>query len=149
MFHKLFKNQLGAAVIAELLIAVIVLGLAGLGGYKMHNQSAQAAPKCGDKACFEQKFSACEQAIYTDSSDPSGSIYLEIYGKNNVGCKMLVRYVSGSDPSFVGKDLTCNFNNSMKYQDSVSSTVQNVVAGKEKSCEGTLLQALQNIPAQQ
>jgi hypothetical protein len=70
MLQRLYKNQLGATVIAELLIAVIVLGLAGFGGYKMHDKSAKGAPKCGDKTCFEQKFSACEQAAYTDSSDP-------------------------------------------------------------------------------
>lgn len=148
MFRKLFNNQLGAATAAELLITVVILGIAGFGGYKMHNPSTQQAPKCGDQACFEQKFSACERAAYTDSRDPSGSVYLEIYGRNNVGCKMLVKFLPGGDPLFAGKDLTCNFDNSKKYEDAVSSTVQNVFNGKEKSCEGSLLQTLQNLPAQ-
>ena len=148
MFRRLFNNQLGAAVLAELLIALLVLGMAGFGGYKIHQGQSQKTPKCGDKACFEQKFTSCEKAIFTDTSNSEGNIYLEIYGKNDVGCKMLLRYTSGN-PAWLNKNLICNFDNSMKYEDSVASTVQNIVGGKDNSCEGPFLDLLKTLPPQQ
>lgn len=147
MFRRLLDNQLGAAVIAELFITVLVLGMAGFGGYKIHQGQSQKIPQCGDKACFEQKFTACEKAAFTDTSSPEGNIYLEIYGKNDVGCKMVFRYISGS-PDWINKNLICNFNNSMKYEDSVASTVQNILGGKDNSCEGPFLDVLKTLPAQ-
>lgn len=148
MAMKIIRNQLGATVIAELLIAVVVLAMAGFGGYQIHNKNNQKIPTCGDKTCFEQKFSACSPAAFTDTSSQEGNIYMEIYGKNDLGCKMLLRYTTG-DPSWVNKNLTCNFDNSKSYQDSIGTKIQSVLTGKDNSCEGPFLQVLKTLPAQQ
>lgn len=130
---------------AELLIALVVLATVGFGGYQMHHKQSQQAPKCKDKACFEQKFSACERAAFTDTSNSEGDIYMEIFGKNDVGCKMLLRYTTGN-PDWLNKNLTCNFDNSKSYEESIGAKVQSILGGKDDSCEGPFLQVLKNLP---
>ncbi|HEX5455911.1 MAG TPA: hypothetical protein VFW77_00945 [Candidatus Saccharimonadales bacterium] len=145
ILHKLLNSQTGTTVVAEMLITLLVLGAAAFGGYRIHQHSTAVAV-CDSKSCFEKKFSACEKASYTVRSKYDGTFYSEIYGPKDDGCSMLTRYTYyPNNPDWVNKDLVCTYDNSVGFDESISSTIQKAAVGQSTSCEGPFLKVLQNL----
>jgi hypothetical protein len=145
ILQRLKNNQTGATVVAEMLVTLLVLGIAAFGGYRIH-QDSTVVPACDSKSCFEKKFSACEKASYTVRSKYDGNFYSEIYGRKDDGCSMVIRYTYyPNNPGWVNKDLLCTYDNSMGFDDAVTSTIQKAAVGQSTSCEGPFLEVLQNL----
>ena len=121
------------AVLAEMIITVLVLGGAAFGGYRIHQHNTVVSA-CDSKSCFEKKFTACEKASYTVRSEYDGNFYSEIYGPKDDGCSMVIRYTYyPSNPDWVDKDLICTYDNSMSFDDAVTSTLQKAAVGQSSS----------------
>lgn len=163
---KLLKNQHGTVVLGELILVIIVLGIAGFAGYKIQQEnnrnkntlssqkieskdktkekvSNANAENCADISCFEEKFAKCEPAKL-DYINPFASVYYEIYGPEDNGCRMLFRYTRNPNPAWENKDITCTWDNKINFQESIEKTFNNLRPGVNASCEGPLLSILQN-----
>ncbi|HET7673332.1 MAG TPA: hypothetical protein VFK11_02365 [Candidatus Saccharimonadales bacterium] len=143
---NLINDQLGASILAEVLVVLLVLGAVAFGAYRIYQDKYQAVA-CDSKDCFEKKFDKCEKAKYTFKSETEGAFYSEIYGPKDGGCSTLMRYLKyPQNPSWVGKDLVCTLDSSKSLDDALNSTLSRIVAGQNTSCKGPFLEVLQNLP---
>ncbi|HYF96540.1 MAG TPA: hypothetical protein VD947_00710 [Patescibacteria group bacterium] len=163
---KLLRNQHGTVVLGELILVIIVLGIAGFAGYKIQNEnnknkntpssqnieskdktkekiSKSKAENCTDISCFEEKFAKCE-AAKLNYINPFASVYYEIYGPQNDGCRMLFRYTKNPNPAWENQDIICTWDNKINFQESVEKTFNNLGSGINTTCEGPLVPILQN-----
>ncbi len=97
---------------------------------------------CGSQTCFEEKFAVCEKAI-TVADIGLASFSYEIIGPVAGGCAMKVHFPTNPNPAWENQPMTCTFNNSIGFVESVQSIIG---AGKksETTCVGPLVDIMWN-----
>ena len=97
----------------------------------------EAISSCGGYDCFKKNFLRCEQANLTYTLRLFGGInttyYYEIFGPNEGLCEMKSKYIENPNPRFVGKEMTCLYNNTLEFE----TAVQNMYM-----CQGELYDLL-------
>ncbi len=91
---------------------------------------------CGAEECFAEFFASCSPATLSAES-PLGSIFYEIYGPEDTGCKVLIKYTENPNPEWVNEGMTCVMDNSIGFLNSVLTTFEGIPAGSVV-CEGPL-----------
>jgi Tfp pilus assembly major pilin PilA len=86
---------------------------------------------CGYKDCFQQKFKACEPAV-TTANIGIGAVEYKILGKGTTGCNVTFKYTNYPDPTWVNKEMTCEFNNKVSFDDAMKP----VFSGTNTTCKG-------------
>jgi hypothetical protein len=95
---------------------------------------------CGDEACFNKKFIACEPSILKADAGPA-SVEYKILNKTANGCSLTFKYTNYPDPTWTNKEMTCEFNNKITFQDSLQKVFIGVTTG-EMVCIGPLYDIL-------
>jgi hypothetical protein len=130
------------------LFAVLITALAVVLLSSNKNKSGQSGDTqtqvttiCQDESCLEQNFAQCLPAEYT-FDEAGGSIFkYTVTGIQDVGCDVKMEYVTSKySPEYVGKDMTCEFDNRLDFR----SAVRNVVNfPQDYDCSGDLLPLFQ------
>ena len=84
------------------------------------NAEIEASSSCGDMACFNQKFSTCAVSNLTLTAMDNLIYYYEILGPKNSSCEVKSRFLANPNPSFIGKDMTCLYDNNIDFETSVA-----------------------------
>jgi SHS2 domain-containing protein len=135
---KLIKDQIGMAVLFELSLTMLVLGTVGFSTY---NIKAGETIECSEQSCFEAAFAECKKSTF-DYTEAGARTHLEIYGRSDDDCRMLVKFIDGQLGGFdySNTEMTCNFDNDSKLEDSVGKTIEKVFIGEKTSCQGSLIE---------
>ncbi len=95
---------------------------------------------CGYEDCFKQKFKSCKPAITVADAGMSAVEY-KILGKGATGCNVTLKNTVYPDPAMVNKEMTCEFNNKLSFEDSLQKVFSGVSAGTVV-CKGSLYDVL-------
>lgn len=102
----------------------------------------QNTVNCGTEACFEEKFAVCEPATLTSVIDMDiGAVEYTIIGKGAVGCNLTFKYTAYPEPSWINKEMTCEFDNKVSFEDSINKVFRGVGEGTV-TCKGPLYEIL-------
>lgn len=71
---------------------------------------------CGDILCFEEKFAKCEPATITLKLTNNLIYYYEIVGPKEGLCELKSKFLANPNPEWVGKEMTCGYDNSKKFE---------------------------------
>lgn len=92
---------------------------------------------CGDEKCFNEKFASCSPVTMTSDAQIFGAVSYDVRNKTKNGCNVAFKYTKYSDPSWVGKEMVCEVNNKIGFQEAWSKVFENVTNGTLK-CTGPL-----------
>lgn len=117
-----------------------------INGIKVHIEApVTQTVDCGNSDCFEQKFAKCEKATLTASViGMKVEYYYEIIGPELGKCKMLTRYNKNPNPLWVDKNMTCLYNNSLKFEEANKQVMNGILIGSV-ICDGELFQILSSM----
>lgn len=97
---------------------------------------------CKDANCFNQKFISCEPAtLQADDGVGYGAANYKIIGKTATGCNITFKYTKYPDPSWVNKEMTCEFDNKLDFKASMTKVFSGVSTGAVV-CKGPLFEIL-------
>jgi hypothetical protein len=95
---------------------------------------------CGNEDCFNKKFASCQPAtLHADIG--VGSVEYKILTKGSTGCNLSFKYTKYPDPSWENKDMTCQFDNKISFEDSMNKVFKGVTSG-QIVCKGPLFDIL-------
>lgn len=97
-------------------------------------------PACGtDPGCFQSKFSACEPATFTAVTEGKAAYAYEITGPKKDGCEMKTYFTIHPTPAWVGKSMTCLYDNKKDFSTATQDVMRRIVVEKNKTiCTGPL-----------
>lgn len=97
------------------------------------------ATNCGDPGCFEEKFAACEPAVYDAALMETLAYRYEIDGPKDNGCEVTSYFTANPNPDWVGEEMTCVYDNSKDFMTSVQEVI-NSFNGQQHlgDCSGPL-----------
>lgn len=99
-----------------------------------------AESSCGGQSCFEEQFASCEAGAYLNLTVTDGlRYYYEIVGPHAGSCKVKSTFLANPNPDWVGKEMTCVYDNTMIFQSAVKAVVENMAGC---GCEGPLYQLM-------
>lgn len=88
---------------------------------------------CRGYSCFLERFSTCEKIAMNLIVREDFTVYYEIMGPEEGLCKVLTRYVNYPEEDYLGKEMTCLYDNSLGFE----------TAKEDRSrCEGELKELL-------
>lgn len=97
----------------------------------------------GDTACFEKKFASCESATMELSVGEVAMYVFEILGPKSGQCEMRTRYTKHPDRRWIGKDMTCVYDNKKPFQQASEELTAKVAIEKNRSvCAGALAELI-------
>jgi len=96
---------------------------------------------CGSQDCFNKKFLSCEPATLKADVEGLGAVLYKIVGKGATGCNMTFKYTNYPDLSWVNKEMTCEFDNKISFDDAISK-IFNGVSNGTIICKGPLYDIL-------
>lgn len=99
---------------------------------------------CGDKICFNKKFSTCESATIQSDTQGLGAVSYKILGPAPGGCSITMKYTKNPNPDWVNKEMTCTFDNKVDFETSVQKTFNGVIHGTV-TCQGPLYTLLRSL----
>jgi len=121
---------------------VIVMLLLALGLALLLSNKYKKAAVCTDENCFDQHFAKCSPADYVLSQGGSSIKYV-IVGAQSVGCTVSLEYLKAPySPDAVGKSMTCNFDNRLKFQAAAQNVFQYPA---DYECKGDLVNMFQSL----
>lgn len=132
----------GLFIILIAATAIILL----IGG-KKSGQSGQSqtpvAAMCRDESCLEQNFAQCLPAEYTADAGDISKIKYTITGPADVGCNTQAEYLANKYiPEFVGKKMTCEFDNTIDFPVAVKNAF---LYPDAYNCQGDLVSAISGL----
>lgn len=95
---------------------------------------------CGSADCFNKKFASCEPATL-QADIGIGAVAYRILGKTTSGCSLTFKHTNYPDPSWINKEMTCEFDNQVSFEDSLSRVFSGVTNGTVV-CKGPLYDIL-------
>ncbi len=98
---------------------------------------------CASGNCFQQKFAACQPAIFQADAGFAGVVYT-IIGPATGGCKMTLKYTTNPNPAWVNKAMTCTFDNKLDFKKSVENSLLGAIKGSVV-CSGPLYTILRSM----
>lgn len=84
----------------------------------------EAVSNCGSLDCFKGKFANCEKAQVTYTLLDNLVYYYEILGPDGNACNVKSKFIKNPNPSWVGKEMTCNYDNSLDFNEAVKDMSQ-------------------------
>lgn len=99
-----------------------------------------AGPKCLNAECLAEKFTACEPSVSLITLSPSLSYEYIILGEKDGRCEVKTSYPTNPNPEWVGKDMTCLYNNTVTIDEAWAQVMYNL---NDASCSGSLTQFFQ------
>ena len=97
---------------------------------------------CGSEGGFEKKFASCDQStMQADTGSLFGAVEYKIIGKGVIGCNVTFKYTKYPDPSWVNKEMTCEFDNKISLENSYAKVFNGVTTGAVV-CQGSLYDIL-------
>lgn len=86
-------------------------------GYRIKvSADIAATTDCSDILCFEEKFAKCEPATITLKLTNNLIYYYEIIGPKKGLCELKSKFLANPNPEWVGKEMTCRYDNSKKFE---------------------------------
>lgn len=98
------------------------------------DDTTKAIEVCETEECFNEKFISCQPAQYVISEGDKVTEY-KIPNTQEINCPVSVKYIKGSNQELIGKDMTCNFDNSLDFRSALNLAI---TFPADYECEGDL-----------
>lgn len=92
---------------------------------------------CATTDCFQRAFATCTPGVALTADLGFASYHYRIVGPKNGGCAMTTSYPTNPNPAWVGKAMTCTYNNRGSFEDAAQAMFNNL-----SSCTGPLADIL-------
>lgn len=101
--------------------------------------SEQPTPvTCQDIECFNNHFSNCSLAKFTNSWNQSSTYYHEIRGRAAKNCEVFTKVNLHRNTGLIGKTMTCHMDNSTGFKRAFNETLFKLSKDEIVACEGDL-----------
>ena len=94
---------------------------------------------CDNENCFNESFKNCTQATMTTADlGFLGKLFYEIKPKTQNICTLTFKYLEHPNPEYKGKEMTCEVNNKLGFENSSEEMYYNAtLKGNPSNCSGT------------
>ena len=103
---------------------------------------ASKVEKCLDETCMNEYFKTCHPASL-ETESPLGNVFYKITGKSANGCRVTWKYVDHRNENWVGKEITCEFDNSKTFLEAARDNFDALISDKVE-CTGSLYRLMQS-----
>jgi hypothetical protein len=125
------------AILAILVVVAIIAFSASSDQKGAPAEPAETVKACEDERCFEEQFALCQMAVYEGQGPEENSkVEYKIPGITEVGCLVTVKYLESTDTEIIGKEMTCDFDNEVPFNESLSLVKE---YPDDYECEGELV----------
>lgn len=112
----------------------------------------EVASDCGGMDCFKEKFSRCKPAAVTLKLMDNLIYHYEIIGLKDGFCEVKSKFTANPNPEWVGKEMTCKYDNAKDFQtavkdmDKCQGALYDLMTGKTQSLSSYTLELDVRIP---
>jgi hypothetical protein len=93
---------------------------------------------CGNENCFNENFKNCTTVTMTSDLEILGKIFYEIKPKTQNVCTLTFKYLRHPNPEYTGKEMTCEVNNKLSFENSSTEMYLNsTLKGNPSNCSGS------------